>query len=114
MDITGQGIVLGLSFGGVHTALNLWRRRTVSVPALWAAIASGVAIPVGIALIRAAVSGDLHDLPPNWREYIGAAGAVAIGFAVKHVITSLRAILTRSATVEPPGNQQVGADPRSR
>jgi len=78
------------------------------VGTMWAVIASGLAMPVGAQLITSGFSGNPLDLPPNWREYVAIAGAVAIGLALNYVIRVLRAAATPDAPAATPqvGNKQ--------
>jgi len=97
LDITAAGIALGLLFSVTHSVFSLMNRRKLIVGTLWAVVAAGLAIPAGAKLIVAGFSGNPTDLPANWREYVAAAGAIAIGLAVNYLIRVMRTAVTREA-----------------
>ncbi len=101
-DITAVGIASGVTLCVVHSGWSVWRGRKLVVGTLWTVIAAGLAIPVGAQLIIAGFSGNPTDLPPNWREYVAAAGAVAIGLALNYLLRAFRALSTREAPAATP------------
>jgi hypothetical protein len=78
-------------------------RRPFEVAATVLCFLSGFAIPGGIYLIIAGISGKQADLPSNWREHISVAGIVVIGLSVQYVFGRMKDSLAHLAGHAPEG-----------
>ena len=108
MDLTAVGIVLGATLSAAYTACRIWRRHALSISGIFLMSLAGFSMPVGAALIRAAFAGDPQHLPEYWREYLPAAGSVAIGLSLQYVITVFRSLFANDTTAAPV-NDRAGA-----
>jgi phosphatidylserine synthase len=106
MDITALGIVAGILATAVYTLTRALRQKSFDIGATITAFLAGFSIPTGAQLIRVALSGDLRVLPSSWREYVAAAGIVAIGLSMHFLAQSLRNAWAKQATIAPPNKQQ--------
>jgi hypothetical protein len=108
VDVTALGIGIGIALCAAYTLIRLWRRHLVSVSGMFRVTLAGFLRPVGGALIKAAFSGNLGEMPANWREYVAASGAVAIGLSLRYVIAVFRSVLTRDTTATPAERDEGG------
>lgn len=110
MDLTAIGIVLGVGLSGAYTSCRLWRRHSLSISGIFLMSLAGFSMPVGAALIKAAFAGNPQQLPEYWREYLPAAGSVAIGLSLQYVITVFRSVLAKDTTATPANESASATD----
>ena len=101
MDTTAVGIVLGLGSSAAYIALRVWRGRKFSPGGVFVVSAAGFSIPAGAQLIIAGLSGNPEALPNNWREYVAAAGVVAIGLSLQYLVNVFRSVLRKPVAGTP-------------
>jgi hypothetical protein len=98
MDNTALGIIAGLSFTAAYEGLRLYKRRPFDLSVTGLIFLASVTLPGGWQMIKAAVLGDLASVPTStWREYVAAAGVIAIGMCVSYIGKSFRKLLANTS-----------------
>jgi len=100
MDATTFGIAIGLAVAAIYVVVRLLRQRTFDTTASAVAFLAGFSVPSGASLIAAAWTGRIDVLSDTWREYLAAAGVIAIGLATQYIIESMRAVWARPAQAQ--------------
>lgn len=101
MDLTGLGILVGVCVALPHAVLRMKKTSDFDPMGAGTLFLGAAGIPLGFGCILAAWSGNPQDLPSLWREYIAAAGVIAVGLTINKVISEYRSLFASPGISSP-------------
>lgn len=105
-DVTTIGIAVGVIGALAFMALELSSRHDNNLDFVDVGTKAGIvflaifAIFPSIELIWAGVEGNRQNLPPHWRAHVAAAGVIGVGYSLKFLIRTFRALIQESSNKE--------------
>lgn len=102
LDATAVGIILGIAGAVLYTVSRAVRARTFDLALTVLTFLTCFALPGGVLLIVAGITGDMTRLPSTWREHVVVAGIAVLGLSGQAVIRLFRGVWKADSAEERP------------